>query len=128
MKNLSINRILIFSVIFSFAWHICWLAVIKVVAAPVAAPVKFSKVLFLGPILVKASGIQVQQRESSFLERRYLDLAERAAYQKSVVGQDAYCKYGRLGEEGRIVNEEKLIGHIDDAVSGQKLEPIHYLD
>lgn len=113
------NRILIFAVLVSLAWHVLWLSTIKIVAPTVREPVKFSKVAFLGPILDRGvMEVRVGQRERSFLENRYLSLMQSVSELKN------HVQGGKFTEtrSSRSLNE-KLIYLIDEAASGPKIEP-----
>jgi hypothetical protein len=117
-------RILAFAVLFSLAWHLFWLAMVKVVA-PAPAPASqasFSKVAFLGRIFAKA-GMEVrsQPAERSFLEKRYNELAARIAPTSGApyVSMDAAA----TEPAGRRPQDDAIIYLINEALGETKAEP-----
>lgn len=113
------NSILILAILASLVWHTAWLSVIRVVAPDVRGKVKFSKVAFLGQVLDRGvMEIRMSPRERSFLENRYLALMQDIPAGKSRETG------GRVIEDRiNLSYDEKLIYMVDEAVSGQKIEP-----
>ena len=129
-KTLSKNfkdggwRIFAFAILASLAWHLFWLSTITIVSNPVnSRSVKFSRVSFLGPLLGKGSmGIQARPKERSFLEMRYLG-QERSLLQ--IPGQAVITTADKYesGNDAYHLRDERMTSLIDDALSGEKLEP-----
>lgn len=123
---LSKYRILILAIAASFVWHVLWLSVIKVVAAPNSAQtVKFSKISFLGPILAKGSlEVRSEPQLRSILEKRYLSevgqLPRRQLEELKISG----LQYGMRAGPSGLQDDGKLAYAIDEAVAGQKMEPV----
>ncbi len=121
---LSRNRVFILAILLSFAWHLFWLSAIKVVVAPPKrAPVKFSKVSFLGPILERgAIELGVRPKERSLLEGRYLnDIGDLAAH--TMPARSASSEYIPDDRAGLSIDRAIAV-LIEDALSGTKIEPL----
>ena len=126
VKSVRISgyRILILAILFSFAWHVFWLSMVKVVSAPVrVSQAKFSKVSFLGSILARVGlGVRSQPAERSLLEKRYIALfgkSERPGLKTDLALGGKYD-----GDSGSAGNDGgKMAYMIDDAVSKPKVEP-----
>lgn len=68
------DKVLFLAIALSLGWHILWLTAIRVVfIQDDTAPVKFSKVSFLGPIAGRST-LQATfgRSDRSFLEKRYV--------------------------------------------------------
>jgi hypothetical protein len=122
------DRIFVIAIIASAVWHIFWLSIVNVVAVQKeSSAVKYSKVSFLGPILERgALEVRIEPSQRSFLEKRYLDLAE-----KDVTIGDVSVIAGGKEPEGKdyfALSDEKLSGLIKDAVSASKLEPAYGME
>jgi len=112
-------RILIFAVLISLGWHLLWLSAVKVVVKPGrTAPVKFSKVAFLGPASGISPGeISMAPRSLSFLEKRY-----RNNLMKTSGRNKSSAEYGRLRVENEVKNDS-ITYLIKDTLEGPKREP-----
>jgi hypothetical protein len=122
-ERFSGYRILVFAVLFSFAWHVFWLSAIKVVAAPLRpSQTRFSKVSFLGQILAKVGlEVRAQPASLSLLEKRYLAASARPAKGSEPTMQVQGAKYeGRDASGG---SDGKMVYLVGEAVSGAKVEP-----
>jgi hypothetical protein len=117
------GRILVLAILFSLAWHIFWLSMVKVVAAPVKAPqAGFSKVSFLGRILTRVGmEVMARQAERSLLERRYSAAFSRAGRPAERMAPPVVKYEGRTGPNRDT--DGKIAYMIDAAVSGAKVEP-----
>jgi hypothetical protein len=117
------NRVLILAILISAAWHIFWVAAVKVVAAPSkTGAVKFSKVSFLGPILNRAAlELRIEPIERSPAEKRSLLWAQSAA----AAGLDSLKRDSEEPETNDFYSagEKGAPSLIKKAVSGPKLEP-----
>jgi hypothetical protein len=116
-------KILILAIALSFVWHIFWLFSVKIVSAPIRQDaVKFSKVSFLGPILSSISmEVRAAPASRSFLERRYRVMAVRSFSAEARTGAQPASK--DAGDAPSVRSDGPLSAAIDDAVSGEKLEP-----
>lgn len=112
------DRVFNLAILLSIAWHVFWLSVITVVAAPRQTQVKFSKVSFLGPILERgALDVRIEPRERSFLEKRYMAGIEKLS---------ALHEAGQASQKARSVkyaSDKGLRALVEEAVGGVKLEP-----
>ena len=117
-------RIFALAILASLAWHLFWLSTIAIVSNPVnARSIKFSKVSFLGPLLGKGSmELQARPKERSFLEMRYLKEARRLLQRPGQVAITTTDKY-EGGNDAYHLRDERMTAFIDDALSGEKLEP-----
>lgn len=114
------DKALMAAIAVSLAWHVLWLSAIKIVSAPAeAAPHKFSKVSFLGPIAGRgAIEVRLALGEISFLEERYM-----AALRKSAVPEPGYADKPAIpADEGRDV-ERGMSVFIERSLEGEKLSP-----
>lgn len=116
------DKIFIAAILFSIIWHVFWLSIVTVVVTPEAkAPIKFSKVSFLGPLpgrgVIEAS---LMPKEQTFLEGRYLRMVKRLIILSPAVGQIP-------PDEGFVERYEKaLTPLIEEALGASKLEaPYH---
>lgn len=117
------RRILILAIALSFVLHIFWLSAVKIVSLPVRRDAaQFSKVAFLGPIL---SSINMEVRAApasrSFLERRYNEITGRTLFYDEQANMKAVSK--KYGDTSSAQPGRMIPLAIDDAVSGEKLEP-----
>jgi len=127
-KNGTGYRIFILAMLASLAWHIFWLSVITITAPTQKAPIKFSKVSFLGPILGRGSmEFRVQPKERSFLEKRYLDKIELSHIKFRSQAKADSDRY-EPNKEFDLLHKDKLTDFIDEAVGGPKLEPAYYIE
>ena len=117
-------RIFAIAILASLAWHLFWLSTIAIVSNPAnTRSVKFSKVSFLGPLLGKGSlDLQARPKERSFLEMRYLGESRRLSQMPMQAIVTATDKY-EGGNDAYHLRDERMIAFIDDALSGEKLEP-----
>ena len=117
-------RIFALAILASVIWHLFWLSTITIVSNPAnTRSVKFSKVSFLGPLLGKGGmELQAQPKERSFLEMRYLGQSRRLAQIPGQAIATAADKY-EGGNDAYHLRDEKMTALIDDALSGEKLEP-----
>lgn len=118
------ERIFLLSILLSLALHIFWLSAITVVAPKSAGPVKFSKVSFLGPILMRgAIDLRMEPRARSFLEERYFNIFNKRTAVRSVQMKEPYVLYV---EHARANGDEnaKLPGMVAETLAGHKLEPL----
>ena len=119
-------RIFALAILASLVWHLFWLSTIAIVANPTnARSMKFSKVSFLGPLLGKGSmELQARPKERSFLEMRYLGAARRLSQMPAQAIATTADKY-EDGNDAYYLRDEQMTALIDDALSGEKLEPSH---
>jgi len=124
MANIFKYRILILALGVSLLWHLFWLSAVKIVSAPKQhAPVKFSKVSFLGPFLERgAINLRVQPKERAFLEKRYTDLSS-GIVGDDTSGEDISARKYEPGVNADSLTERGLVALIDEALSGAKEEP-----
>ena len=117
-------RILIIAIFVSLAWHLFWISTISIVSRPdPSSKVKFSKVSFLGPLLGGgAMELQARPKERSFLEMRYLGV-ERNLLQGPVQAVTKSIDKYEGGNDAYHLRDERATALIDDALSGEKLEP-----
>ena len=119
-------RIFALAILASLLWHLFWLSTICIVSSP-ANPraVKFSKVSFLGPLLGKGGmELQARPKERSFLEMRYLGEARHLAQMPAQSISMTADKY-EDSNDAYYRRDEQMTALIDDALSGEKLEPSH---
>ena len=116
--------IFMIAILASLLWHLFWLTTISIVSNPDnTRHVKFSKVSFLGPLLGKgAMEFQAMPKERSFLEKRYLRITGALPALPEDDLSPAAGKYEKENDLSRLRDEE-MIALIDDALSGEKLEP-----
>ena len=127
-KNGSGYRIFVLAMLASLMWHLFWLSVITITAPSQKAPIKFSKVSFLGPILGRGSmELRVQPKERSFLEKRYLNEIEISHLQFKSQTKNRSDKY-EPAKEFDLLHKDKLTDFIDEAVGGAKLEPAYNIE
>ena len=120
------DKIFVGAIIVSICWHLFWLSAVTIVSTPSKqAPVKFSKVSFLGPILERGPlEMRIEPRQRSILEKRYLTDVERiAAGAKALQAKDPDAA-GEAVWDFSASSDEKLSGFIRDAVSDAKIEPV----
>ena len=112
------------AILASLLWHLFWLSTISIVSSPEnSRPIKFSKVSFLGPLLGKGTmELQARPKERSFLEKRYL-VAVDALQRRPESGVDLTIDKYETGNNAYHLRDEGLTAAIDDALSGEKLEP-----
>jgi len=118
-------RVFALALLASLLWHIFWISTITIVSKPGSAhPVKFSKVSFLGPLLGRgAMELQARPKESSFLEKRYLDDGRGRLSQEAPL-QTQEEIYGYAEENDTYyLRDEEMVASIDEALSGEKFEP-----
>ena len=122
-NDLAGYRILMIAVAISLAWHIFWLSAVKIVSSPMLKEsVRFSKISFLGPILPGVSvDLRAAPAERSFLEKRYNRIAGGAFYKERESAAGISARYGGLSALHHA--SPALSSVIDEAVSGDKLEP-----
>ena len=114
------EKMLISAIAVSLVWHALWLSAIKIVSMPPeAAPHKFSRVSFLGPILGRgAIEARSTRGESSFLDERYM-----AALRKSATPEFGSADKSAIpADEGRDV-ERGMSVFIERSLEGEKLSP-----
>lgn len=119
------DKIFIIAIIFSVVWHIFWLSIVTVVITPEAkAPVRFSRVSFLGPLLGRGViEARLMPKERSFLEERYLESVEGMFTANQNVGSMP------SGETYAERYEKRLTPLIEEALDGSKLEaPYHSME
>jgi len=124
IKNLTVDKILIFAILFSVIWHLFWLSTLTVVVVPKdTKPLKFSGVSFLGPILEGSMlNVRVDVRERSALEKRYLsDIENLSVLIKDMADSDAYINPG-ISVEIDPESEEMITSLAILAIDGNKLE------
>ena len=111
---------MVFAILASLIWHVFWLTAVKVIIIPnKVEPVKFSKVSFLGPILAKGTiEVKVAQKRSPLEKRYLLTIADSQFPREENMQKDLRAVSG-----DRVLGNEKLNLFVDEAVSGQKLEP-----
>lgn len=116
------SRIFFAAILISLLWHLFWLSTIAIVSRPDVRNVRFSKVSFLGPLLGKgAMELAVRPKERSFLEERYIAVAK--LLQTPTAGIINVPVGYESGSDPFHARDEKLIALIDEALSGEKLEP-----
>lgn len=109
-------KILAAAILISCGWHFFWISAVRIVSSSGSEPpVRFSKVLFLGPILgQKALEVRVGPKSRDLLEKRYLAVMNRSLslgirlpdsidmpYARESTLQDDYGK-----KTGSFINEE----------------------
>lgn len=117
-------RIFAIAILASLAWHFVWLSTIVIVPGPGGVmQVKFSKVSFLGPLLGGgAMELAASPRERSFLEKRYIDAANK-------IPSDLKITPAVLSDKGveelrtRYVRDRQMEGLVEEALGEKKTEP-----
>ena len=127
IKSLVIkDKILIFAILFSVAWHLFWLSTLTVVIVPKdLKPPKFSSVSFLGPIL-EESMLKVSSavHERSGLEKRYVSEIENlSAIKGEKADTSAYTEADLDAGTDIFEPDEMLTGLAISAIDGNKMEP-----
>ena len=125
-ERFSGYRILVLAVVFSFAWHIFWLSMIKVIApTPTrSSQVRFSRVSFLGQIFAKVGmEVRAQPAERSLLEKRYNAFAGRIDQRSAKATPAALVAKPELDNGVNKDADSALLHLIGEAVSGAKAEP-----
>jgi hypothetical protein len=116
------------AILVSLLWHLFWLSTITIVSRPDSSRhVKFSKVSFLGPLLGKgAMELQARPKERSFLEMKYLGTFSRLSQQPDRTYAASVNTYENNGAYHS--RDETMTALIDDALSGEKLEPFYDME
>lgn len=114
------DKALMTAIAVSLAWHVLWLSAIKIVSAPPdAAPHKFSKVSFLGPIAGRgAIEVRSARGEISFLEERYMAALGMPAVPGSGSADRSAIPAGKGGDM-----ERGMSVFIEKSLEGEKLSP-----
>ena len=113
------NKIIFLAIGGSLVWHLFWLSSITIVAPTVRAPVHFSRVSFLGPVMGQGmTEVRVGPRERTLLEARHLQRLGRTAAPLARAPERPVTRAGTS-----IAVERRLTSLVDTAVSGEKLNP-----
>jgi len=117
------DKVFVLALVISVVWHLfCVFAVNIAITPKKAAPIKFSRVSFLGPIAARpAIQARLGPTERSFLEKRHLHKIAAA----HITGKDSHIRTVRDGGDHRA-NEDcdlKLNYLIEDTIGGRKIEP-----
>ena len=117
------HRILMIALAISLAGHLFWLSAVKIVSTPASkAPVKFSKIAFLGPILARIDmEVRASPAERSLLEIRYRNMMGEMFYDEDRSAKFADPKYESREIPGRA--DQELSNVIDGVIAGEKIEP-----
>ena len=117
-------RVFALAILASLLWHLFWLSTISIVSRPDnARSIKFSKVSFLGPLLGKGTmELQARPKERSFLEKRYLAVVKSLPQRPGSAVNLTIDKY-ETGNDAYHLRDDGLVASINDALSGEKLEP-----
>ena len=128
--NLFHLNFLIIAIMISLAWHLLWIAAIKIVIAPdQPAYVKFSKVSFLGPASVSGNAeLRLEPKARSFLERRYRAKTENLSIDDKLADPTSYAGYDKTHGGYDTDIDEAFTLRIAKAMSSNKLEPPSNLD
>ena len=114
--NFSQYKFLFIAILISLVWHVFWLSTIKIVVKPGRArQVKFSRVSFLGPILGGGMMVAVEPKERTLLEKRYMNMVDHLPRAENGSLHGPYFEYE--------AKNTGLARYIDEAVSGEKIEP-----
>lgn len=127
----KIDRVFITALFASLIWHLFWISSVAIVVAPdKPSPVRFSRVAFLGPILERGmTEVSIEPRTQTFLEKRYAYSAGETYRADSVINiKPSAGKYDGQRRGFFAVENEKLTAVVDEAVSGQKLEPLPVIE
>lgn len=126
IKWISKDRVFIYALILSAAWHIFWISMTKIIVVSKNTPPRFSRVSFLGPILARgALEVRIKPPEHSFLEERYL------ADIKDIAGRNSFARDSEAGMENITdygLNDREITPLIEKAIAGSKIEPVSVSD
>lgn len=114
------DKVLMAAIAVSLVWHVLWLSAIKIVLAPPeAAPNKFSRVSFFGPISTRGTiEARLARGEPSFLDERYMA----ALGMPAVPGSGSADRSAISAGEGGDV-ERGMSVFIEKSLEGEKLSP-----
>ena len=121
--QMSGYKVLTLAILFSFAWHLFCLSIVKIGFFPEKTEkTRFSKVTFLGPILTKSNlKVQAQLSPRSFLEKRYVSrLHKGAAAFQATAGMDALR--GEVEPASDRAIDGTLVSLIDNTIGKVKAE------
>lgn len=120
------DKILLYAILLSAAWHIFCISAVKVVVVPkMSRPVKFSGVAFLGPILDKGSlQMGVTSHERSASEKRAMDFALTlpAVFENEEYGLPDRSKPW-VGDRALTARDESLTALAIEAIDTPKMNP-----
>jgi len=118
------NYILILALAISLAWHLLWLSIISISAPKETAPIKFSNVSFLGPILGRGSvEFRTQPKAHSFLEKRYLGKVSDLSYSKESVHLKAADFRYQKPIKAYYSADKDFLNFVDDSLAEPKAHP-----
>lgn len=112
------DKIFILALAASLLWHIFWLSAVTITAPKEAGVLRFSKVSFLGPLPGRfRAEARFVPRERSFLERRYI------THVYGISGANGAPADIRESYKSGKAYDGKLLGFLEETLSGSKLEP-----
>lgn len=127
IKSLVIkDKILIFAILFSAAWHLFWMSALTVEIVPKdTRPPKFSSVSFLGPILEQSVlGVNSAVYERSDIEKRYLlEIKDSFALMIEKSDLNGYAEAGLDAGTDILEHDETLTSLAISAIDGDKMDP-----